>query len=77
MIVANAGGGAVDAAASGAQVVAGRDQFRELSSGGQTNGAEAYGKIVWTRRLDAGVKSGRGAKSPTGPRRRLPPGDGD
>ena len=41
-------GDAVDATASGAQVVAGRDQLRELSSGGQTNGAEAYGKIVWT-----------------------------
>ena len=41
-------GDAVDATASGAQVVAGRDQLRELSSGGQTNGAEAYDEIVWT-----------------------------
>ena len=39
MIVANVGRGAVDAAASGAQVVAGRDQLRELSSGVLTNGA--------------------------------------
>ena len=48
MIVTKRGRGAVDATVSGAQVVAGRDQLRELSSGGQTNGAEAYGKIVWT-----------------------------
>ena len=47
MIVANAGWDAVDAAASGAQVVAGRDQLRERPDGGQTTDAEAYGEIVW------------------------------
>jgi hypothetical protein len=39
---------AVDAAASGAQVVAGRDQLRERSNGEPTNGAVAYGESVWT-----------------------------
>ena len=52
MIVTNVGGGAVDAAASGAQVVAGRDQLRERPGGVQTNGAVAYGKVVWIRRLN-------------------------
>ena len=77
MIVTKRGSGTVDAAVSGAQVVAGRDQLREPPNGGQTDGIEAYGKIVWTRRLDAGVKSGAGAEGPTGPRCRFPPGDGD
>ena len=39
---------AVDAAASGAQVVAGRDQLRERPDGVLTNGAASYGKVVWT-----------------------------
>ena len=39
---------AVDAAASGAQVIAGRIFIRERSDGEQTNGAEAYGKTVWS-----------------------------
>ncbi len=43
-------GNAVDAAVTGAQMVAGRDQLRERPGGGQTDGIEAYGKIVWTRR---------------------------
>ncbi len=40
-------GNAVDATMSGAQVVAGRDQLREPSDGGQTDGILAYGKSVW------------------------------
>ena len=47
MIVANVGWVAVDGAASGAQVVAGRDKLREPSSGVRTNGVAAYGKGVW------------------------------
>src|SRR5688572_27345388 len=43
-------GDAVDAAVSGAQAVAGRDQLRERPVGGQTDGIEAYGEIVWIRR---------------------------
>jgi hypothetical protein len=39
---------AVDAAASGAQVIAGRVSTREQSNGGQTNGADADGKTVWS-----------------------------
>ena len=77
MIVTNVGRGAVDAAASGALVVAGRNQLRERSSGAQTNGVAAYGKNVWARRLDAGVKSCGGAESPTGLTCQLPEGDGD
>ena len=77
MIVTNVGGDAVDATVSGAQVVAGRIKLRELSSGVLTNGAEAYGKDVWARRLDAGVKSCGGAESPTGLKCQLPQGDGD
>src|ERR1700682_4013365 len=42
---------AVDAAASGAQVNCragfGLSQTRERSNGAQTNGAEAYGEVVW------------------------------
>ena len=41
------GRGAVDAAASGARVVAGRVS-RERSNGAQTNDADAYGKTVWS-----------------------------
>ena len=63
MIVTNVGGVAVDAAVSGAQVVAGRDKLREPSSGVLTNGITACGKNVWARRLDAGVKSCGGAKA--------------
>jgi len=77
MIVTNVGRGAVDATVSGAQAVAGRDQLRERSGGAQTDGIEAYGKIVWARRLDAGVKSCGGAESPTGLMCQLPQGDGD
>jgi hypothetical protein len=46
-IVTNARWDAVDAAAAGTQVVAGRDQLRERSYGAPTNDAEAYGEIVW------------------------------
>ncbi len=57
--VTNAGRVAVDAAASGVQVVAGRASARERSSGTRTNGAlpgeaswrrrvVAYGKTVWS-----------------------------
>jgi hypothetical protein len=49
-IVRDAGRDVMDAAASGAQAVAGRDQLRELPDGAQTTGIAAYGKIVWTRR---------------------------
>jgi len=46
-IVRDAGRDAVDAAASGAQVVAGRDQLRERSSGVPTSDVVAYGEVVW------------------------------
>jgi hypothetical protein len=39
---------AVDAAASGAQVIAGRVSARERSNGELTNGDVAYGKTVWS-----------------------------
>ena len=42
------------------------DQLRERSQDVRTNGAEAYGKNVWARRLDAGVKSCGGAKAQPG-----------
>ena len=48
MIVTNAGLDAVDAAASGAQVIAGRVQIRERSDGVPTNDAEADGEVVWS-----------------------------
>jgi len=51
---------------------AGWRKTRERRNGAQTTGAVAYGKIVWIRRLDAGVKSCGGAESPTGPRCRFP-----
>ena len=47
-IVRDAGRDAVDAAASGAQVVAGRDQLRERSYGEPTNDVVAYGEVVWS-----------------------------
>jgi hypothetical protein len=47
-IVTTLGRDAVDAAASGAQVVAGRVQIRERSGGAPTNDAEAYGEVVWS-----------------------------
>ena len=47
-IVTNAGWDAVDAAASGASEIAGRDQLRERSDGVQTNGAASYGEVVWS-----------------------------
>src|SRR5882672_6609169 len=48
-IVTDAGWDAVDAATSGAHVIAGRVLWaRERSDGAQTNGAEADGKTVWS-----------------------------
>src|SRR3977135_225532 len=50
-IVRDAGRDAVDAAESGEQVNCragfGLSQTRERSNGAQTNGAEAYGEVVW------------------------------
>jgi hypothetical protein len=40
--------------------------IRERSQDVLTSGAEAYGKNVWARRLDAGVKSCGGAKAQPG-----------
>jgi hypothetical protein len=37
----------VDAAASGAQAIAGWMKIRERSDSAQTNDAEAYGQVVW------------------------------
>jgi len=83
-IVRDAGRDAVDAAASGAQVVAGRDQLRERPYGGQTDGIAAYGKIVWTRRpmlasslaevLMARPGQGAGFRQATETRQRTTPG---
>ena len=48
-IVTNAGKDAVDAAASGARRDAGRvRRARERSNGELTNGADAYGEVVWS-----------------------------
>ena len=74
----------MDAAASGAQVMAGRDQLRERSNGALTNGAVAYGKIVWTRRpllasslaevLQAPPGRGAGFRQATETKQRTTPG---
>ena len=49
MIVTDAGRDAVDAAALARDGIAGRvDETCERSPGEQTNGADAYGKIVWS-----------------------------
>jgi hypothetical protein len=49
MIVTDAGWNAVDAAALARDGIAGRvDEACERSPGEQTNGADAYGKIVWS-----------------------------
>ena len=59
----------VDAAASGAQVNCragfGLSQTRERSNGAQTNGAEAYGEVVWFRHPLL-VSSWRRHAGPTG-----------
>ena len=72
MIVTKRGSGTVDAAVSGAQVVAGRDQLREPPNGGQTDGIVAYGKIVWIRRLSGRRQVLRRRESPTGPECQFP-----
>ena len=56
--------------------IAGRDKLRERSEGVLTSGAEAYGKVVWTRRLSGWRQVFRRRESPTGPERRFPGGDG-
>jgi len=49
MIVTDAGWNAVDAAALAREGTAGQvDEACERSPGEQTNGTEAYGKIVWS-----------------------------
>ena len=71
------GWGAVDATVSGAQAVAGRDQLRERPDGGQTDGTEAYGEIVWTRRPLLASSPAEVLQARPGLRRRFPPDDGD
>ena len=72
------GGDAVDAAASGASEVAGRDQLRERSDGVLTNGAARTVKSCGPDSLWVGVKSRGGEAGPTGRGRAFNPrGDGD
>jgi hypothetical protein len=78
-IVTDAGRDAVDAAASGVQL---GSQGGLLSVSDhparRTNGACAYGEIVWSWRLKVGVKSRGGEAGPTGRRAsHHPRGDGD
>ena len=48
MIVTSAGRDAVDAAASGAKVIAGRASACERSNGALTNDVAADGEVVWS-----------------------------
>jgi hypothetical protein len=74
----------MDATASCAQVVAGRVLARERQNGARTTGADAYGKIVWTRRpllasslaevLKARPGRGAGFRQATETRQRTTPG---
>jgi hypothetical protein len=77
-IVRDAGQDVVDAAASGAQVVAGRDQLRERSSGTLTNDVVAYGEIVWVLTA-SGLASSSAEAKPARPGAGQPysRGDGD
>ncbi len=52
--------------------MAGRDKLRERSEGVRTSGAEAYGKIVWIRRLSGRRQVFRRCESPTGPECQFP-----
>ncbi len=66
----------MDAAASCARRMAGRDKLRERSRDGRTSGVEAYGKDVWIRCLSGWHQVLRRCKGPTGPKCHLPEGDG-
>ena len=52
--------------------IAGRDKLRERSEGVLTSGVEAYGKVVWIRRLSGRRQVLRRCESPTGPRCQFP-----
>src|SRR6202048_1676177 len=62
----------VDATASCARWIAGRDKLRERSQDVLTSGAEAYGKVVWIRRLSGRRQVFRRRESPTGPECQIP-----
>ena len=67
MIVTYAGWDAVDAAASGAIVVAGRVLWtRERRDGALGDGAEAYGEIVWSWHPLLVLNRRRFSRGPTG-----------
>jgi hypothetical protein len=56
--------------------IAGRDKLRERSLDVLTSVAEAYGKVVWFRRLSGWRQVFRRRESPTGPECQFPGGDG-
>jgi hypothetical protein len=56
--------------------IAGREKLRERSLDVLMSDADAYGEVVWFRRLSGWRQVFRRRESPTGPKRRFPGGDG-